>query len=37
MSQPAEAINFLRQGLAIAQSIGRTEEEAKIRQQLGNL
>uniref|UniRef100_A0A1B0CKC6 Putative g-alpha gtpase interaction protein n=1 Tax=Lutzomyia longipalpis TaxID=7200 RepID=A0A1B0CKC6_LUTLO len=35
MSQTSQAINFLRQGLAIAQSLSKSEEEAKIRHQLG--
>lgn len=35
MGQTAQAINFLRQGLAIAQSLNKSEEEAKIRHQLG--
>lgn len=36
MGQIPEAINFLRQGLAIAQSLNKSEEEAKIRHRLGN-
>lgn len=35
MGQIQQAINFLRQGLAIAQSLNRSEEEAKIRHRLG--
>ncbi|XP_059614849.1 tetratricopeptide repeat protein 28 [Phlebotomus argentipes] len=35
MNQTSQAINFLRQGLAIAQSLSKPEEEAKIRHQLG--
>lgn len=36
MNQTAQSINFLRQGLAIAQSLNKSEEEAKIRHQLGS-
>lgn len=36
MAQIPQAINFLRQGLAIAQSLNRSEEEAKIRHRFGN-
>lgn len=35
MGQHAQAINYLKQGLSIAQSINKSEEEAKIRHQLG--
>ncbi|XP_055374817.1 tetratricopeptide repeat protein 28 [Condylostylus longicornis] len=35
IGETAQAINFLRQGLAIAQSLNKSEEEAKIRHQLG--
>lgn len=37
MGQYTQAINYLKQGLAIAQSINKSEEEAKIRHQLGKL
>ncbi|XP_017871408.1 PREDICTED: tetratricopeptide repeat protein 28 [Drosophila arizonae] len=35
LEQHAQAVEYLRQGLASAQSIGKSEEEAKIRHQLG--
>lgn len=35
MGQIAQAINYLKQGLAIAQSLNKSEEEAKIRHRLG--
>lgn len=35
MSQHSQAINYLKQGLSIVQSINKPEEEAKIRHQLG--
>lgn len=35
MSQLQQAINILRQGLAIAQSLNRSEEEARTRHRLG--
>lgn len=37
MGQHSEAISYLKQGLAIAQSINKSEEEAKIRHQLGTV
>ncbi|XP_068143002.1 tetratricopeptide repeat protein 28 [Drosophila tropicalis] len=35
LEQHSRAVEYLRQGLASAQSIGKSEEEAKIRHQLG--
>ncbi|KAL7742551.1 hypothetical protein ACLKA6_003998 [Drosophila palustris] len=35
LEQHGQAVEYLRQGLASAQSIGKSEEEAKIRHQLG--
>ncbi|ALC48168.1 CG43163 [Drosophila busckii] len=35
LEQHEQAVEYLRQGLASAQSIGKSEEEAKIRHQLG--
>ncbi|KAH8394400.1 hypothetical protein KR222_002313, partial [Zaprionus bogoriensis] len=35
LEQHAQAVEYLRQGLTSAQSIGKSEEEAKIRHQLG--
>lgn len=35
MGQSINSINYLRQGLAIAQSLNKSEEEAKIRHRLG--
>lgn len=35
MGQTAESVNFLRQGLAIAQSLNKSEEEARMRHRLG--
>lgn len=35
MGKHSEAVTYLKQGLAVAQSINKSEEEAKIRHQLG--
>ncbi|XP_044251803.1 tetratricopeptide repeat protein 28 [Drosophila takahashii] len=35
LEQHGQAVDYLRQGLASAQSMGKSEEEAKIRHQLG--
>lgn len=35
IGETAQAINYLRQGLVISQSLNKSEEEAKIRQRLG--
>ncbi|EDV39725.2 uncharacterized protein Dana_GF10164 [Drosophila ananassae] len=35
LEQHSQAVEYLRQGLASAQSMGKSEEEAKIRHQLG--
>lgn len=35
IGETAQAINFLRQGLVISQSLNKSEEEAKIRHRLG--
>lgn len=35
VGQTSQAISFLRQGLSIAQSLNKSEEEAKIRHRLG--